>query len=180
MTRLKPILFFLLVGALAAFFVLRRPEKSVNVGDVAPELVLKDESGQQIKLSELRGNVVFLNFWGTWCEPCREEMPDMEALNAQMNNRKFKMVAVAVDTGWEPVRQFYNTLNLTLPSYLDPGRQASLQYDVTQFPETYLIDGRGIVQKHYIGAQAWMKPHIFSYIDSLVRQEEGGEASSLQ
>ena len=82
-----------MVGAVAVFFVLRKPASvEVNVGDVAPEFAIKDESGKELKLSDYRGNVVFLNFWYTTCTPCIKEMPDMELVNRVFKDRKFKMV----------------------------------------------------------------------------------------
>src|SRR5690348_786012 len=82
MGRLKPIAFFIVVAAAALFFVLRKPvSKEVNVGDMAPDFSIKDETGKEHKLSDYRGNVVFLNFWYTTCVPCRQEMPDMELVN---------------------------------------------------------------------------------------------------
>ena len=71
MSRLKPIVFFIAVAAAALFFVLRKPASAeINVGDPAPEFAIKDETGKELKLSDLRGNVVFLNFWYTTCAPC--------------------------------------------------------------------------------------------------------------
>jgi peroxiredoxin len=178
MSRLKPILFFVLVAALAAFIVTRRPAaKSLNVGDPAPDFVTRDESGKEVRLSDLRGNVVFLNFWGTWCLPCRAEMPDMEKVNNRFKDRNFKMMAVATDTDWEAVKKFYAEHNLTLPAYLDPGRQVSEKYYVSKYPETYLIDGRGVVVKHYINLQPWTSPNMIEYFEELIEKEETAKAS---
>ena len=178
MSHLKPVLFFAAVALIAVFIMTRKPvDKVVNVGDVAPEFVAKDESGQELKLSDLKGNVIFLNFWGTWCLPCRAEMPDMEVLHNRYKDRKFKMVAIAVDTNWGDVKKFYSEYNLTLPSYLDPGRQVADRYNVSIFPETYVIDGRGIVLKHYISQQPWARRQMLDYFDGLIRQEEASAAS---
>ena len=179
MARLKPVLFFAVVAVLAVLIVLRRPPSTiVNVGDPAPDFSIKDEAGNELTLSSLKGNVVFLNFWGTWCAPCRAEMPDMEAMNREFKDRKFKMVAVAVDTNWDDVKKFYQEHNLTMPTYLDPGRKVSLRYNVTQFPETYLIDGSGTVLKHYVGQQYWLKPQLMAYMDEVIQKEESTKVSS--
>ena len=107
MSRLKPIVFFFIVAAVALLFVLRKPvTKIVNVGDLAPEFtatdmngnemfVVKDENGKELKLSDYRGNVVFLNFWYTTCPPCIQEMPDMEIVNRVFKDRKFKMMPIS-------------------------------------------------------------------------------------
>jgi peroxiredoxin len=153
MARLKPIVFFAAVAALALFFVLRNPTSVfVNVGDPAPDFSVKDEAGREIKLSDYRGSVVFLNFWFATCEPCIKEMPDMELVNRVFKDRKFKMLPISVDTNFDAVKDFYKKFNLTtMPMFLDPGKQIASRYNVRQFPETYLIDGNGLVIKHYVG-----------------------------
>jgi peroxiredoxin len=142
MSRLKPILFFAIVGAAALLFVLHKPASAiVNIGDVAPEFTtkdehgndmyaIKDEKGNPLKLSDYRGNVVFLNFWYTTCEPCRLEMPDMELMNRTFKDRKFKMIPISVDTNFDDVKKFYQDFKLTsMPMYLDPGKQIASRYN---------------------------------------------------
>jgi len=173
MARLKPIAFFVIVAAAAAFFVLRKPvSKEVNVGDPAPEFSVADETGKELKLSDYRGNVVFLNFWFTTCAPCRQEMPDMELVNRIFKDRKFKMVPISVDTNFDDVKAFYQEHNLSFAMYLDPGKRIASRYNVYQFPETYIIDGNGIVLKHYIGQKFWAKPDYLSAIEEFVKKQE--------
>ena len=180
MSRLKPILFFVVVGAIAVFFVLRKPASvEVNVGDVAPEFAVKDESGKELKLSDYRGNVVFLNFWYTTCTPCIKEMPDMELVNRAFKDRKFKMVPISVDTDFEDVKKFYQDYKLTtMPMYLDPGKQVASRYNVYKFPETYIIDGNGIVLKHYIGERIWSNATYMSLIEEFVKKQEAPASAS--
>ena len=191
MSRLKPVLFFVLVGLAAALLVLRKPSSAVvNVGDVAPEFttkgehgedlfVVKDETGKELKLSDYRGSVVFLNFWYTTCVPCRQEMPDMEAMNKAFKDRKFKMIPVSVDTNFEDVKQFYQDFKLTTMSmYLDPGKQIASRYNVYKFPETYVIDGNGVVLKHYIGERVWSNPTYMSAIEEFVKKQEAPASAS--
>jgi peroxiredoxin len=180
MSRLKPILFFLVVAAAALFFVLRKPASEVvNVGDPAPEFAIKDETGKEVKLSDYRGNVVFLNFWYTTCAPCIKEMPDMELVNRVFKDRKFKMLPVSVDTEFSDVKAFYQEHRLTtMPMYLDPGKQVASRYNVYKFPETYIIDGNGVVLKHYIGEKVWSKPTYMSLIEEYVQKEEAPASAS--
>jgi peroxiredoxin len=182
MSRLKPILFFAVVAAAALFFVLRKPASAeVNVGDVAPEFAIKDYMGKELKLSDYRGNVVFLNFWYTTCPPCVREMPDMELMNRVFKDRKFKMVPVSVDTNFDDVKKFYENYKLTsMPMYLDPGKQVANRYNVYKFPETYIIDGNGIVLKHYIGEKAWSNPTYMSTIEEFINKQEAPPASASQ
>ena len=174
MSRLKPVLFFIVVGAAALFFVLRKPvSPEINVGDPAPEFAIKDETGKELKLSDLRGNVVFLNFWYTTCLPCVKEMPDMELVNRVFKDRKFKMVPISVDTNFDDVKKFYQDHKLTtMPMYLDPGKQIANRYNVYKFPETYIIDGNGIVLKHYIGEKVWSNATYMNVIEDYVSKQE--------
>lgn len=179
MSRIKPILFFAVVILLSAFLVLRQPSSdSVNVGDVAPDFSIKDPSGQEIKLSDYRGNLVFLNFWYTDCVPCVTEMPDMEKIYEGFKDRKFKMMAVSIDIEWEKVEKFYQDKNLSLPAFHDPGRKVASRYNVYKFPETYLIDGNGIVLKHYIGAERWTRPQVLSTLEEYVKTQEAPARAS--
>jgi peroxiredoxin len=191
MSRLKPVVFFILVAVIALLFVLRKPvSKIVNVGDLAPEFtapdmngtemfVVKDENGKELKLSDYRGNVVFLNFWYTTCEPCRREMPDMEVVNRVFKDRKFKMIPISVDTNFEDVKKFYADFKLTtMPMYLDPGKRISSRYNIYKFPETYIIDANGIVLKHYIGEVAWAKPKFMGEIEEWVKKAETPQSAS--
>jgi peroxiredoxin len=179
MARLKPILFFIVVAVAATFFVLRKPEsKIVNVGDMAPDFTIKDETGKEHKLSDYRGSVVFLNFWYTTCVPCRKEMPDMNFVTRTFKDRKFKMMPISVDTNFEDVKKFYQEYNLNMPMFLDPGKRISSRYNVYKFPETYVIDGNGIVVKHYIGERIWSNVTYLSMIEEFVKKQETPQSAS--
>jgi len=159
---------------------LREPASAeVNVGDPAPDFAIKDETGKELKLSDYRGNIVFLNFWYTTCVPCIKEMPDMELVNRVFKERKFKMVPVSVDTDFEDVKKFYRDYKLTtMPMYLDPGKQIANRYNVYKFPETYIIDGNGIVLKHYIGERVWSNATYMSAIEEFVKKQEAPTSAS--
>jgi peroxiredoxin len=180
MSRLKPILFFAFVAAAALFFVLRKPVSAeINIGDPAPEFAVKDDMGRELKLSDYRGNVVFLNFWYTTCVPCIREMPDMELVNRVFKDRKFKMVPISVDTNFDDVKKFYETHKLTtMPMFLDPGKQVASRYNVYKFPETYIIDGNGIVLKHYIGEKTWSSATYMSAIEEFIKKQEAPASAS--
>src|SRR3954471_1342552 len=97
--RLKPIIFFLIVGCVATYLVIHQTQQGggtvIRVGQMAPDFVIKDPSGKEVKLSDYRGKIVFLNFWASWCEPCKAEMPDLDSMNASFKSRKFQMLAVS-------------------------------------------------------------------------------------
>ena len=179
--RIKPILFFVIVGAIAALFIYRESTKTgkpgvISVGQQAPDFVTKDESGKEIRLSDFRGKLVFLNFWATWCAPCIEEMPDLNTLNETFKDRKFQMMAVSVDTNWKVVKDFYEKHNIAIPTYLDPGQQARNTYKVRGYPETFIIDRNGSVLKYVIGPQRWSDPRIMATIEAMIKEQESAPA----
>jgi peroxiredoxin len=174
--RLKAILFFIAVGSLAGFFVYREVTRVgepgiINIGQQAPDFSIKDQSGRVVKLSDFRGKVVFLNIWGTWCEPCLKEMPEMETLYQTFKDRKFQMMAISIDNDWKEVNEFYKEKNLTLPTYLDPGHQIANLYKVYKYPETFLIDANGYVVKH-TWQEHWADPRIIANMDALINKQD--------
>src|SRR5579862_4411172 len=151
--RVKAIVFFVVVGLVAGGFVYRQATHTgdpgvINVGQKAPDFSVKDESGHLVKLSDFRGKIVFLNFWGTWCPTCVDEMPDIQKLYQQFQGRPFQILEVSIDNDWPEIHQFYKEHHLDLPTYLDPGHQIAGLYKVYKFPETFLIDENGSVVRH--------------------------------
>jgi peroxiredoxin len=182
--RIKAIVFFIAVGSLAGYFVYKEASRDgapgkINVGQLAPDFSIKDKSGRLVKLSELRGKVVFLNLWGTWCTPCIEEMPTMETLYQKYKDRKFEMMAVTVDNDWDVVTRFYKEYNLTLPAFLDPGRQVAELFKVYKYPETFLIDANGYVARH-TWVEDWASPRNMAIVEDLVRKAENPQQTSLK
>jgi len=114
----------------------------------APDFELPTPDDRVIRLGDLKGKVVFLNFWATWCEPCREEMPSMERLHLNYKDRGLAVVAVSVDSqGASVVKPFVKKFGLTLPIGLDPKMAVRERYGVWAVPSTFLIDREG---KRYI------------------------------
>lgn len=174
--RMKALIFFLAVGSLAGYFVYKEVTRVgepgiINIGQQAPDFSIKDQSGHVVKLSDFRGKVVFLNLWGTWCEPCIREMPQMEIMNHAFKDKKFQMLAVSVDNDWKEVNQFFKEKNLTLPVYLDPGHQIANLYKVAKFPETFLIDANGYVVKH-TWYENWADPRVMAAVEAIINKQD--------
>ncbi len=126
------------------------------IGQPAPEFTLVDLHGRTWRLADLRGKVVFLNFWATWCPPCREEMPAMVRLRSMLADRPFVMVTVLVNDQPEKARRFLAKVGgEDLPVLLDPEGAVGNAYGITGVPETYIIDRQGVLRKKYIGAYPW-------------------------
>ena len=124
----------------------------INVGNMAPDFQLQNLTGQTVKLSDFRGKPVLLNFWATWCGPCRSEMPYLQQISD--NSAATGLVMLAVDAGENAtvVQKFMTELNLTIPVLLDTDKAVSKSYSITAIPSTFLIDKNGVIQKKILGA----------------------------
>lgn len=134
----------------------------------APDFQLKTHDGQDVKLSSLRGRVVLLNFWATWCPTCAVEEPSLERLAAQMKGQPFSLLAVSVDENWDLVRQhFQNGSQMTV--LLDKERKVPQAYGTEKFPESFLIDRDGNVRYFIVSErQLWHSPEVKSCIQALI------------
>ena len=137
----------------------------------APDIsVVSITSGNILKLSDLKGKVVLLNFWATWCPPCREEIPSMMKLNTLMAGKPFQMVAVSMDEGGKPaIESFFKGSGFSLPTYLDAGGTSAKSYGITGVPESFIIDKRGILVKKIIGGFAWDSPEAVAFLEGLMK-----------
>lgn len=125
-------------------------------GRQAPDFDLPALGGTRVRLSSYRGKVVLLNFWATWCLPCRHEMPAMEALYKELRGAGFEILAVSIDAGGkEAVASFAQELKLTFPILLDPGMKVMDRFGVRALPTTYLIDHRGKIASVDVGPRDW-------------------------
>jgi peroxiredoxin len=129
--------------------------QKMEIGKTAPDFVLQDASGKVWNLSTLKGKVVLVNFWATWCKPCREEMPSMEALNKAMADKPFQMLSIAVNDDLDMAKSFAQRLGATFPVLGNPGEELIKAYMITGVPETFLIDADGILKHKFIGPYDW-------------------------
>jgi peroxiredoxin len=149
----------------------------ISRGSAAPDFSLPGLAGESARtLSGLRGRVVLLNFWATWCKPCEDEMPAMQRLHAALAGSDFELLAVSVDTEEADVRTFRDRLGLSFPILLDPERRVSHQYQVFRYPETLLIDRDGVVVERYVGPRDWDDPLYLERIRALLSRVAGGAA----
>src|SRR5712692_7435149 len=122
------------------------------VGGPAPEIALKDLQGHEVKLSDLRGKIVLLNFWATWCKPCKEEMPAMQASYDKLRDQGFVVLAVNELEDVEKVAEHIRTHRHTFLVVMDHDNRVANQYGVVGLPASYLIDRQGIVREHIFGS----------------------------
>src|SRR5437016_688515 len=122
------------------------------VGSPAPEIVLKDLQGRDVKLSNLRGKVVLVNFWATWCKPCKEEMPAMQASYDKLRDKGFVVLAVNELEDTARVAEHIRTHGHTFEVVMDHNNQVANVYGVVGLPASFLIDPQGIVRERMAGS----------------------------
>jgi len=142
-----------------------RKRAALKVGDPAPDFRLFDLDGNAVTLSDYRGSVVFLNFWATWCGPCRVEMPAMEALYKTFGRKDFEILAISTDPqGVAVTRPFRNQLGLTFPILHDSDYRVGLAYGARTLPMTFLVDRNGVIIHRIFGARDWESPEAKAII----------------
>ncbi|MCM2357028.1 MAG: TlpA family protein disulfide reductase [Geobacteraceae bacterium] len=142
-----------------------KEEKPALVGNPAPDFTLRDLAGSEVKSADLRGKVVVLNFWATWCPPCREEIPSMMRLNRAMAGKPFQMLAVSIDEGGKAaVEAYFKQSGTMLPALLDTNQAVSKRYGLTGVPETFVIDKKGVILKKIVGTVDWSDPAAIRYL----------------
>ena len=133
----------------------------------APAFSLKDFAGRDVSLASLRGRVVLLNFWATWCPPCVAEMGSLEKLSRDEKGKAFTMLTVSVDEKWETVREFF-ARGTPLTVLLDADKATATRYGTRKYPETFLIDKEGKLRFFVVSDRDWAAPDAKACIDVLI------------
>ena len=148
----------------------------VPAGDIASDFKLEDAfTGETVSLSSLKGKVVFLNIWATWCGPCRQEMPSMETLYEDLKtNKDFVMLAVSQDSkGKSAVVPYVEKNGYHFRILLDPENKVGDSYGVSGVPETFIIDRSGRIVAHHMGAFDWSRPDVKEALQELLSAKQG-------
>ena len=143
------------------------------VGMTAPDFRLPDLQGKTQRLSDYRGKVVFLNFWATWCKPCKEEMPSMQVLWENLKNQDFMMLAVSMDrvTTTKDIPSFVESLKLSFPILTDSWGQTDKRYKLMGVPQTYIIDQNGVLSEKVIGPRDWTRRESIETIVRMLQKQ---------
>lgn len=137
------------------------PTVGYEIGNVLPDFSVTDLNGKSKNIKEFRGKTVMLNFWATWCPPCRAEMPSMEKLWNKSKNKNFVIVAVSVDeSSTSKVTEFIKKNKYTFPVFHDVSGKLAEMFLIRSIPTTYIVDKSGVIVSKYLGAEDWSKLEI--------------------
>jgi peroxiredoxin len=174
------VLVVLIALFIAGLFVMERPSdttgnttgtKAIAGGDRAPEFRLKTLNGGSVSLADLRGKVVMVHFWATWCPPCVEEIPTLDKLYRQLMGKDFMMLAVSEDEDGAAVASFLQQNRLNLPVLLDTGSDVARLYGTYKLPETYIVDRQGVVRYKAIGPRDWTDPASLQILQGFIEEK---------
>jgi len=166
MMKMKNILLGLLFSAFAATSL----ASSGLTGQTAPDFALKSSSGENLRLSEYRGDVVMVNFWATWCGPCRQEMPLLDELYSRYGRVGFSLLGVNIDDNSSKAMNMVSELGVSFPVLFDSSKAVSKLYEVDAMPVTVLIDREGTIRYVHHGYKPGYEDKYLDQIRSLLRE----------
>lgn len=147
------------------------PAGPATVGQTAPDFTLSDLAGKTYALSALRGKVVIVNFWATWCPPCRAEMPSMETLHRELADEGLVMLAINIEKdGRQTVPKALAANPHSFPILVDDKEEVQKRYGVYKFPESFVIRKDGVIDDKIIGAIDWAHPQTIDYFRKLLKE----------
>jgi len=154
-----------------AFCLLLLNASTVLANDPAPSFNFKGLDNSNIKISDFKGDVVYVDFWATWCPPCRKSFPWMESMQQKYKDLGFKIIAVSLDTKREVIDDFIKKMNPHFTIAHDPSGDSASAYKVQGMPSSYIIDRKGNIYKRHIGFNDSDKPRLESEIKKLLSSE---------
>jgi len=144
---------------------------SVFAGQTAPNLTLKKLDNTSFQISDLKGEVVYVDFWATWCPPCRKSFPWMEEMHQRYKDLGFQVVAISLDNKRGVIDQFLKTMDTSFTIAHDPGGESATAFKVKGMPSSYLIDRRGNIHKAHMGFNDRDKATLESEIKNLIAED---------
>ena len=172
---MKPCYWRAAAAVLAAVALLARAEQPLRdwAGKPTPPLALQDLAGKPVDLESLRGRVVLVNFWATWCEPCIAEMPSIARLEGRLHGKPFEVLAVNYGESRAKIDKFLAKSGIRLHVLLDPDQKAADDWGAKGLPMSFLVDARGNVRYYVFGERDWTGPDSVKAVDRLVAEASG-------
>ena len=157
--------------ALALPAIAAASKSPLSVGGDAPDFALRSAAGTNLRLSEHRGQVVMINFWATWCGPCRQEMPKLDEIFARYERAGFTLLGVNIDADAERAQRLADELGVSFPLLFDDEQDVSRLYDVQAMPMTVMVDRSGKVRSVHYGYRPGMEQRYLDEVRALLREE---------
>ncbi|NNF39801.1 MAG: TlpA family protein disulfide reductase [Woeseiaceae bacterium] len=159
-----------LLGLIASLFAMSSLASSGMEGQPAPDFALRSSLGENLRLSEYRGDVVMINFWATWCGPCRQEMPLLDELYSRYQRVGFNLLGVNIDDDSRRAMAMIKDLGVNFPVLFDADKMVSKLYDVEAMPVTILVDRQGTVRYVHNGYKPGYEEKYLDQIRALLRE----------
>jgi len=158
----------LLVVALIWVVVPTLEPRIINSGDTAPDFTITTDAGRTVTRENFGGKLLVLNFWATWCAPCIDEIPTLDAFQRQFAQQGVVVLGVSIDRNEKIYRRFLDRVGVSFQTARDPEANISASYGTFQVPETYIIDRNGKVLEKVISNQNWMDPEFLARMRRLL------------
>lgn len=146
------------------------PANAVTIQDTAPDFTLKSLSGSNLRLEEYRGQVVLINFWASWCGPCRQEMPLLDRLHQRYVDTGFAVLGVNVEGAEKPARELIDKIPVSFPVLIDEGQLVSALYRLEAMPSTVVVDRDGVVRYIHRGYKPGDEAKYVEVVKELIRE----------
>lgn len=143
-------------------------QRIVGVGDTAPGFSITTDNGRSVSLSNFGGKLLVLNFWATWCAPCVQEIPSLDAFQERMKSKGVVVVGVSVDKNEQSYKQFLQRAKVSFLTSRDAEANIGASYGTFKYPETYVINSEGKVVEKFIGPENWMDDSVLQRIEKLL------------
>lgn len=169
------LLLIIVTAIVAAVFTIKpvQSPKTAHVGSITHDFELVDPKQNRISLSDMKGSVVFINFWATWCTSCIEELPSIERMFRNLSeNSSFKVVTILYKDDLNRALNFMKQNGYTFPVYLNPDESAANIFGITGIPETFIIDKRGLLRSKVIGPAEWDSPRALEIVQTLIKEPQ--------
>ena len=153
-----PLLIIIIAIGVALIFLLpetKTYKEVASVGKLVPDFEYADSDGKIWKIADLRGKVVYINFWATWCTTCEAEMPSKEALRIKMQGKPFQMLGMLFKDDPANLISYKQTHTVNVPTLISPDNDSAKKFGITGVPETFIIDKEGIVREKLVGPREW-------------------------
>ena len=143
-------------------------DRVINAGDMAPDFKIVGDTGRTYTRADFGGKLLVLNFWASWCAPCVQEVPSLQAFQRQLGDNGVVVLGVSIDTNEKRYKQFLQRFRVSFPTARDPEANISSSYGTFQIPETYLIDRTGKVREKIISNQNWVDPAFVARVKAML------------